>query len=217
LARALHPDFGLFWPSPGFLRKLSIAVAFIAIGLIAGANGILLLLSDEEPDASSAFALARPEPRMPTAAPESRMPGIAARETGVRALPSPPPAATVVQPPRAEPKVIRVERKPMQGFEPSRAEAKPIEAKPTPGERATALPALPDQGVTPPSGGIATMPLQASTPPQTAAEPVTPPSVAPPPRTPRRTSHGVSRNHAEHSRGYSYHQPRPSGGFAVLW
>jgi hypothetical protein len=195
------------------LRKLSIAVAFIAIGLIAGTNGILLLLSDDESDARNAFALARPEPRLPVAVPEARMPAIVGRETGVRVLPSP----TVVQPPLSGPKVIRVERKPMQGFEPSRAEAKPVEAKPTPGERATALPALPDQGTTPPSGDIAAVPPQASTPAETAAEPVTPASAAPTPRTPRRTSHSVSRTHAEHSRGYSYHQPRPSGGFAVLW
>jgi hypothetical protein len=225
LARALHPDFGLFWPSPGFLRKLSIAIVFIAIGLIAGTNGILLLLSDDELDARNAFALAHPEPRlpaampemrMPAALPESRRPDTVSRETGIRVIPSPPPPSIIALPP--EPKVIRVERKPMKGFEPSRAEAKPTEAKPAAGERAAASPALQDQGTTPsPVSETATVPAAPAIPPETASVPAIPPSAAPPLRASRRASHSAGRNHAEHSRGYSYHPARPSGGFAVLW
>jgi hypothetical protein len=77
LARALHPDFGFFWPSPG-LRKLSVAVAFIAMGVVlAGTNSLVLLLNEPEPDARHAFALAPADTRMPLSS---------SAESGERAL-----------------------------------------------------------------------------------------------------------------------------------
>jgi hypothetical protein len=98
LARALHPDFGLFWPSPG-LRKLSVAVAFTAIGLMAGTNSLVLLLNEPEPAARDAFALAPAEKRTPLAS---------STESSERGLP---PVTESNQSQMSQPKVIWVERK----------------------------------------------------------------------------------------------------------
>jgi hypothetical protein len=103
LARALHPDFGLFWPSPG-LRKLSVAVAFTAIGLMAGTNSLVLLLNEPEPAARDAFALAPAETRTPLAS---------STESSERALPS----TETNQSQMSHPKVIWVERKPIKPSE----------------------------------------------------------------------------------------------------
>jgi hypothetical protein len=248
LARVLHPDFGLFSPSPGALRKLSIAVVFVAIGLIAGTKGILLLLNDEEPEARDAFALAPPEPRMPAAATGETagrvLPPIAGRvlpPTAGRALPPtagralPPTIATTPQKPqpqKPEPKVIRVERKPMQSVWPNKVEAKsscslqsggncessePIVPPPA-SDRAAMLPAEPIPSTTVPAEPIAvvrTEPARAL--PVAASVEVAPETVVPPPRASRRTGYSGSRNHAENSRAHAQAPARRSGGYAVLW
>ena len=231
LARVLHPDFGLFWPSPGALRKLGIAVVFIAIGLIAGTN-FLLLLSDEEPEARDAFALAPPEPRMPAAA---------TGETAERVIPPlagrvlPPTIATEPQKPepqKPEQKVIRVERKPMQSVGPNKAEAKsscslqpggncassePTVPPPT-SDRAAMLPADPIPSTTVPAEPIAVVPAEpASALPEAASAVVAPETVARPPRVTRRTGYSGSRHHAESSRAHFQAPARRSGGYAVLW
>ena len=197
LARVLHPDFGFFSPSPGALRKLGIAVVFIAIGLIAGTYGILLLLKDEEPEARDAFALAPPEPRMPAAA---------TGETAERVLPPipgrvlPPTIATKPQKPepqKPEPKVIRVERRPMQSVGLNKAEAKSscsvqpggncASSEPTvpppASDRAAMLPVEPIPRTTVPVEPIAVVPAEpARVLPEAASAVVLPETVTRPPR-----------------------------------
>jgi hypothetical protein len=233
LARVLHPDFGLFSPSPGALRKVGIAVVFIAIGLIAGTHGILLLLSGDEPEARDAFALAPPEPRMPVAA---------IGETAGRVLP---PIAGRVLPPtiaapqkpetqKPEPKVIRVERKPMQSIGPNKAEAKSscslqpsgncTSSEPTvpppASDRAAMLRAEPIPSTTVPAEPIAVVPAKPARALPEAASAVVEPeteTVVRPPRASRRTGYSGSRNHAESSRAHAQAPARRSGGYAVLW
>jgi hypothetical protein len=221
LARVLHPEFGLFWPSPRFLRKFCIATAFIAGGVIAGTQGILLLSSEGERDARSAFALASPQSPV---TPAGSGAGIE------RALPRPPaiphPAA-VTPSQRAEPKVIRVERKPMQSVEISTERKMP----PPAGDRARTLAASPAQATsapTLPENTAPSLPAESgATPPETAVAAVAPEAVTPPPAeaiTPRpapparKVHRSASRSHSESWRSYS-HSPatRPSGGYAGLW
>jgi hypothetical protein len=208
LARALHPDFGLFWPSSGLVRKLSIAIAFVGLGLIAGTNGILLLLADSEPDAHSAFALAPEQARaLPPAAAvtQERVVLPASQE---RVLP---PASTV-QPQPSEPKIIRVERKPMQPLAPKIA--KTTHVKSSCGSVSQSQPdCIPAERNAPLAGSET--PVAATVPvPATEAAP------APAHRSSRKAAaSGHSRNYARESRSYS-HAPaarRPSGGYAVLW
>jgi hypothetical protein len=241
LARVLHPDFGLFSPSPGSLRKLGIAVVFIAIGLIAGTNGILVLLSDEEPEARDAFALAPSEPRMPAAATgetaERVIPPIAERVIPPIAGRVPPTIATTPQKPepqKPEPKVIRVERKPMQSIGPNKAEAKSscslqaggncASSEPTvpppASDRAAMLPAEAIPSTTVPGEPIAVVPAEpARALPEPASAVVAPETetVVRPPRASRRTGYSGSRNHAESSRAHAQAPARRSGGYAVLW
>jgi hypothetical protein len=242
LARALHPDFGLFWPSSGLVRKLSIAIAFVGLGLIAGTNGILLLLADSEPDAHSAFALAPEQARaLPPAAAvtQERVVLPASQE---RVLP---PASTV-QPQPSEPKIIRVERKPMQPLAPKIA--KTTHVKSSCGSVSQSQPdCIPAERNAPLAGsetpvaatvpvpateaaGAATLPVNAAplppgetspTLPEAASVAVMPePAPAPAHRSSRKAAaSGHSRNYARESRSYS-HAPaarRPSGGYAVLW
>jgi hypothetical protein len=234
LARVLHPDFGLFSPSPGALRKLGIAVVVITIGLIAGTNGILLLLSDEEPEARDAFALAPPEPRMPAAG---------SGETAERVIPPiavrvlPPTIATAPQKPepqKPEPKIIRVERRPMQFLGPNKVEAKSscslqagvncASSEPTvpppASDRAAMLPAEPIPSTTVPAEPIAVVPAKpARALPEAASAVVAPETdtVVRPPRASRRTGYSGSHNHAESSRAHAQAPARRSGGYAVLW
>jgi hypothetical protein len=241
LARALHPDFGLFWPSSGLLRKFSIAVAFVGLGLIAGTNGILLLLAESEPDAHSAFALAPEQAR-------TLLP--AAAVTQERVLPPGPqervlPPASTVQPQPAEPKVIRVERKPMQPLAPKIAKTTPVRS--SCGSVSQSQPdCIPAQRNAPLAGtetplaatlpvplaeaaGAATLPVNAAPMPPGETSPTLPepasaavvPEAAPAPahRSSRKAAASHRRNYASDSRSYSHRQaaPRPSGGYAVLW
>jgi hypothetical protein len=57
LLRGLKPEFGYFCPSPNLRRTLSVALAFIIFGLVAGASSLALLVADD-PDPRSAFAFA---------------------------------------------------------------------------------------------------------------------------------------------------------------
>jgi hypothetical protein len=232
LARVLHPDFGLFSPSPGALRKLGIAVVFIAIGLIAGTNGILVLLSDEELEARDAFALAPSEPRMPAAGSgetaERVIPPIAGRVLPQAIAITP----QKLEPQKPEPKVIRVERKPMQTVGLNKAEAKSscslqpdgncVSSEPTvplpAGDRAAMLPAEPIPSTTVRAEPIAVVPAEpARALPEAASAVVAPEAVVHPPRASRRTGYSGSRNHGESSRAHAQAPARRSGGYAVLW
>jgi hypothetical protein len=74
--RGFLPEFAYFCPSPDLRRKLSLAVAFSAFGLVAGASGVALLVAADDSDPRSAFALASPPPRAEAAiaTPAAEMP-----------------------------------------------------------------------------------------------------------------------------------------------
>jgi hypothetical protein len=67
----LKPEFGHFFcPSPNLRHKLSLALAFTVLGLVACTSGVALLVADYDPDPRSAFALAPLQsPSRATAAP----------------------------------------------------------------------------------------------------------------------------------------------------
>jgi hypothetical protein len=248
--RVLHPDFGLFWPSRTFLRKLCIAAAFLAGGVIAGTQGILLLSGEEERDARTAFALAPPEPATPPPASRATVERTApsVTEKGPRSIiMMPPPPSILAQPQRPEPKVIRVERKPMQSIEPkiaSKSDAKsPCRSeaggctatertipattadrvdRPLPAPvQVTNAPALPESAS--PSVPAESMPGTPESTPESVVTAVPPPTVVRPPvhHQQRRVTREVSRSRPESSRSYSYsysyHPARQGGGYAGLW
>jgi len=245
--RALHPDFGLFWPSRAFLRKLCIAAAFLAGGVIAGTQGILLLSGEEERDARTAFALAPPEPSIPPvtsrASVERTAPSVT--EKGPRStIMMPPPPSILAQPQKPEPKVIRVERKPMQSIEPkiaSKSDAKspcrseagacsstertiPAAAtdrvdRSAPPVQVTSAPALPENAT--PNAPAESTPGTPESTPESVITAAPPPTVVRPPvhHQQRRVTREVSRSRSESSRSYSYsyHPARQGGGYAGLW
>src|SRR3974390_2722963 len=57
--RGLIPEFTHFRSAPNLRRKLALAFAFTAFGLVAGASGVALLVAEDDSDPRSAFALAR--------------------------------------------------------------------------------------------------------------------------------------------------------------
>jgi hypothetical protein len=61
LSAHLHPEFGLFCPSPGLRRGIWVALAFTVFGLIVGANGVATLMADHDPDIDHVLMAARPE------------------------------------------------------------------------------------------------------------------------------------------------------------
>ena len=61
LSAHLHPEFGLFCPSPGLRRGIRIALAFTVFGLIVGANSVATLMADHDPDIDHVLMAARPE------------------------------------------------------------------------------------------------------------------------------------------------------------
>jgi hypothetical protein len=221
LARVLHPEFGLFWPSPRFLRKLCIVTAFVAGGVIVGTQGILLLSNEEEHDARSAFALAPP-------ASSVIPPGSGAEiEKTVRSPATPLQPATVTPPLRAEPKIIRVERKPIQSVEISSERKTPT----APTERAgplAAAPAVPTSAPTLAEHTTPAVPAELSrTPPETLVTAVPTEAVAAPvevvtPRpaaSPSRKVHrSATRSPSDNWRSYSYRPAaRAAGGYGALW
>ena len=243
--RVLHPDFGLFWPSRAFLRKLCIAAGFLAGGVIAGTQGILLLSGEEERDARTAFALAPPEPATPPPASRATVERTApsVTEKGPRStIMMPPPPSILAQPQRPEPKVIRVERKPMQSIEPkiaSKSDAKspcrsdagacsatertiPATATdrvdrplPVPPVQVMSAPALPQNAT--PNAPAESTPVTPESTPESAVIAVPPPTVARPPvqHQQRRVTREVSRSRSESSRSYSSsysYHPARQGG-----
>jgi hypothetical protein len=52
----LTSGFGNFFPSPELHRKIGLALAFAAFGLVASASSIVLLTADQESDPRNAFA-----------------------------------------------------------------------------------------------------------------------------------------------------------------
>ena len=60
LAYNPHPDFG-YVGSPRSCRKLGLVLAFIVVGLVAGASGVTIFNSYPDPDPMNAMALAPPK------------------------------------------------------------------------------------------------------------------------------------------------------------
>lgn len=58
-AQRFHPEFGYFCPSPGLRCKLRIAVAFIVMGVVAGASGVLVLKAAHDPDPGRVLMIMR--------------------------------------------------------------------------------------------------------------------------------------------------------------
>jgi hypothetical protein len=58
LLRDLKSGFGNFFPSSELHRKLGLALAFAAFGLVASASSVVLLTADDESDPRNAFARA---------------------------------------------------------------------------------------------------------------------------------------------------------------
>jgi hypothetical protein len=64
------------WVPPRLRRRLSLMLAFLGFGLIAGTSGVALIVADTDSDPRSAFAFAPAQtPTVATAAPESNVEG----------------------------------------------------------------------------------------------------------------------------------------------
>jgi len=64
------------WVPPRLRRRLSLMLAFLGFGLIAGTSGVALIVADTDSDPRSAFAFAPVQtPTVATAAPESNVEG----------------------------------------------------------------------------------------------------------------------------------------------
>src|ERR1700738_3240031 len=64
------------WVPPRLRRRLSLMLAFLGFGLIAGTSGVALIVADTDSDPRSAFAFAPVQtPTVDTAAPESNVEG----------------------------------------------------------------------------------------------------------------------------------------------
>ena len=221
--RGLIPEFTHFRSAPNLRRKLTLALAFTAFGLVAGASGIALLVAEDDSDPRSAFALAR----LPSPA-EERAATIATIETPAT------PVAQAVLPPQVakvetlkpcargasgtpeadcdsgasrKPEVaLAVTAPPAAGDVPSGQSGEPAEAAPRPVALVANAPPL-EEGIVAPAN---------ATVPAPAAEAVAP---ARPAATPRRTAH----NQARRAHQYQQFSLWPfggngrRGGFRLFW
>jgi hypothetical protein len=221
--RGLIPEFTHFRAAPNLRRKLTLALAFTAIGLVAGASGVALLVAEDDSDPRSAFALAR----LPSPA-EERATTIATIET-----PATPVAQAVLPPDVAKVKslepcarnasgapeadcdsgvsrkpevVLAVTAPPAAGDAPSRQSSEPAEAAPRPAALVANAPPL-EEGTVAPAN--ATAPAQ-------AAEAVAP---ARPAATPRRTAHNQARRAPQYQQFslWPFGGNGRRGGFRLFW
>jgi hypothetical protein len=81
--RNLKSGFGNFFPSPELHRKIGLALAFAAFGLVASASSIVLLTADHESDPRNAFAGAHLPAQAARAAPTTAAGDIPAAHTVV--------------------------------------------------------------------------------------------------------------------------------------
>jgi hypothetical protein len=215
--RGLIPEFTHFRAAPNLRRKLTLAVAFTAIGLVAGASGVALLVAEDDSDPRSAFALAR----LPSPADE-RATMIATVEvpaTPVAQAVLPPRAATVDTPePCAEtdcdsgagrkPEVVlAVTAPPAAGDAPRGQSSEPAEAAPRPAALVANAPSL-EEGTAAPANATAPAP---------AAEAVAP---ARPAAAPRRTAHNQARRAPQYQQFSVWPfggNGRRGGGFRLFW
>jgi hypothetical protein len=222
--RGLIPEFTHFRAAPDLRRKLTLALAFTAFGLVAGASGVALLVAEDDSDPRSAFALARlpsPAEEQATTITTIEMPA-----TPVAQAVLPPQVAKVetLKPcgrsasgareadcdPGASRKpevVLAVTAPPAAGDAPSGQSSEPAEAAPRPAALVANAPPPLEEGTVVPVNATAPAP---------AAEAVAP---ARPAATPRRTAHNQARR-APHYQQYSvwpFGGNGRRGGFRLFW
>ncbi|HKN10686.1 MAG TPA: hypothetical protein VJ376_14590 [Pseudomonadota bacterium] len=216
--RGLLPEFAFFCPSPDLRRKLTLAVAFSAFGLVAGASGVALLVAADDSDPRSAFALASPPPpsaETVIATPAAEMPAaetptaeavVAQKVAKVEAAKVE--AAKVEALPTRQPQVVRAVTAPPATREaPIGHSSEPAEAAPRSATFVANAPPLEEGTVTPTD----------ATAPALVTE-------TPPPPTPAATTRKTARHQGR--RGAPYQQfslwpfgggGRQRGGFRLFW
>jgi hypothetical protein len=221
--RGLIPEFTHFQAAPNLRRKLTLALAFTAIGLVAGASGVALLVAEDDSDPRSAFALAR----LPSQA-EERATTITTIETPATpvaqaVLPSQIAKVEAVKPcarnasgaPEADcdsgasrkPEVVLAVTAPPAASDAPRGQSgEPAEAAPRPAALVANAPPL-EEGTVAPAN--ATAPVQ-------AAEAVAP---ARPAATPRRTAHNQARRAPQYQQFslWPFGGNGRRGGFRLFW
>jgi hypothetical protein len=212
--RSLIPEFTQFRSAPNLRRKLTLALAFTAFGLVAGASGVALLVAEDDSDPRNAFALARlPSPAEERAA---TMATVETPATPVAQAVVPPKAATVDTPkPCAEtdcdsgagrkPEVV-LAAPPAAGDAPRGQSSEPAEAAPRPAALVANAPPL-EEGTVAPANTTAPAP---------AAEAVAP---ARPAATPRRTAHNQARRAPQYQQFslWPFGGNGRRGGFRLFW
>jgi hypothetical protein len=204
--RGLLPEFAYFCPSSDLRRKLTLAVAFSAFGLVAGASGVALLVAADDSDPRSAFALASPPP--PSAAiatPAAEMP---AAETPTAEAVVAQKVAKVEALSTRQPQVVRAVTAPPATREaPIGHSSEPAEAAARSATFVANAPPLEEGTVTP-----------------TDATAPAPTAETPPPPTPAATTRKTARHQGR--RGAPYQQfslwpfgggGRQRGGFRLFW
>jgi protein Tex len=216
--RGLLPEFAYFCPSPDLRRKLSLAAAFGAFGLVAGASGVALLVAADDSDPGSAFALASPPPpsaETAIATPAAEMPAaetptaeavVAQKVAKVEAAQVE--AAKVEAVPTRQPPVVRAVTAPPATREvPIGHSSEPVEAAARSATFVANAPPLEEGTVTP-----------------TDATAPAPTAETPPPPTPAATTRKTARHQGR--RGTPYQQfslwpfgggGRQRGGFRLFW
>ena len=221
--RGLIPEFTHFRAAPNLRRKLTLALAFTTLGLVAGASGVALLVAEDDSDPRSAFALAQ----LPAPA-EERATAIATIE-----IPATPVAQAVLPPqvakaetlkpcarsasgtPQADcdsgasrkPEVIlAVTAPPAAGDAPRGQSSEPAEAAPRPAALVADAPPL-EEGTVAPANATA---------PASAAEAVAP---ARPAATARRTAHNQARRAPQYQQFsvWPFGGNGRRGGFRLFW
>jgi hypothetical protein len=214
LARDLHPEFGYIGNAPAVLRKLGLAIAFVAVGLIAAMSNLSVFVSEPD-DPMKAMALA-PEQALNNVAPVA--PIQLESLTGNAATPARSCGGAIT----ADCAPARMHRShPIQA-----ANERPAIAAVAIGrrEQPAVLPAEPaatvpvavnnaDVPATPPEPAAEAAPIQ--TPPVEAVTPAAPVQ-KPRPRTNRpRERNEYARSYGGHSPAYSYHSMQ--SGYARVW
>ena len=179
--RGLIPEFTHFRAPPNLRRKLTLALAFTTLGLVAGASGVALLVAEDDSDPRSAFALAQ----LPAPA-EERATAIATIEipaTPVAQAVLPPQVAKAETPkPCAEtdcdsgagrkPEVaLAVTAPPAAGDVPRGQSSEPAEAAPRPAALVANAPPLEEGTVTPANATAPASAAEAVAPARPAATP----------------------------------------------
>jgi protein Tex len=230
--RGLLPEFAYFCPSSDLRRKLTLAVAFSALGLVAGASGVALLVAGDDSDPRSAFALASPPP-------PSAETAIATPAAEMPAAESPTAEAVAAQ------KVAKVEAAKVEAakveaakVEAAKVEAAKVEALPTRQPQVRAVTAPPATREAPighssePAEAAARSatfvanapPLEEGTVTPTDATAPAPTAETPPLPTPAATTRKTARHQGR--RGAPYQQfslwpfgggGRQRGGFRLFW